>query len=157
MRRRKSNTACPRFIFTLYFGQVIISEGLRGGNLVNNRNIGIVVTVIAVLLFGCPGLVCLCSGAIAALVSLSGAPNSYFGVGSQPTIPLIGGLLFICLSVVLISIPFIVGFILIQRIPQPGDDEVVLIDAEAYEPGSTEVSETSEEPEELEDEIPPAI
>jgi len=96
----------------------------------NNRTTGIVITVIVVLIFGCPGLVCLCSGAFAALVGLSGDPYYYFGVDAQPTLALISGLLFICLSVVLIAIPFIVGFLLIRRKPQPGDDEVVLIDAD---------------------------
>ena len=123
----------------------------------NNRNTGILITVIAVLIFGCPGLVCLCSGAITALVGLSGDPYYYFGVDTQPTIALISGLLFICLSVVLIAIPFILGFILIQRKPQPGDDEVVLIDADSYEPIKTETSETAGDLEESGDEIPPAI
>ena len=123
----------------------------------NNRTTGIVITVIVVLIFGCPGLVCLCSGAFAALVGLSGDPYYYFGVDAQPTLALISGLLFICLSVVLIAIPFIVGFLLIRRKPQPGDDEVVLIDAEAIETNHIEPSETAEDLEESGDEIPPAI
>ena len=124
----------------------------------NNRTTGIVITVIAVLLFGCPGLICLCSGAIAALMGLSGDPNYYFGVDTEPTSTLIGGLFFICLSVILIAIPVIVGFLIVRRETQPDGDEVVLIDAKAYEPNKTKASETAEEePEEPEGEIPPAI
>jgi len=123
----------------------------------NNRTTGIVVTVITVLLFGCPGLICLCWGTVAALVGLSGDPNYYFGVDTEPTSNLIGGLFIICLSVVLIAIPVIVGFLTIRRKNQPNADEVVLIDAEAYEPSKTEISEAAEEPEEPEEGIPPAI
>jgi hypothetical protein len=102
----------------------------------NNRTTGIVVTVIAVLLFGCPGLICLCSGAIAAIMGLSGDPNYYFGVDTEPTSTLIGGLFFICLSVVLIVIPIIVGFLTVRRKTQLDGDEVVMIDSIAYEPSS---------------------
>ena len=122
-----------------------------------NRTTGIVVTVIALLLFGCPGLICLCSGATAALVGLSGDPNYYFGVDTEPNSTLIAGLFIICLSVVLIAIPVVVGFLTIQRKTQPDGDEVVMIDAEAYDPSKTEASETTEEPEEPGEEIPPAI
>lgn len=120
----------------------------------NNRTTGIVITVIAVLLFGCPGLICLCSGAIAALMGLSGDPNYYFGVDTEPTSTLIGGLFFICLSVILIAIPVIVGFLTVKRETQPDGDKVVMIDAKAYEPSDSDASENAEEPGE---EIPPAI
>lgn len=123
----------------------------------NNRTTGIVVTVIAVLLFGCPGLICLCSGAIAAIMGLSGDPNYYFGVDTEPTSTLIGGLFFICLSVVLIAIPIIVGFLTVRRKTQPDGDEVVMIDSIAYEPSNTKASEPAEEPEEPGEDIPPAI
>lgn len=123
----------------------------------NNRTIGIVVTIIAVMLFGCPGLICLCSGATVALFGLSGDPNYYFGIDTEPTSALISGLLIICLSVVLIAIPVIVGFLMVRRGTQTDGDEVVMIDAEVYEPHIPETSETAEEPEEPEEEIPPAI
>ena len=123
----------------------------------NNRTIGIVVTIIAVMLFGCPGLICLCSGATVALFGLSGDPNYYFGIDTEPTSALISGLLIICLSVVLIAIPVIVGFLMVRRGTQTDGDEVVMIDAEVYEPHIPETSETAEEPVEPEEEIPPAI
>jgi len=123
----------------------------------NNRPTGIIIIAIAVLLFGCPGLICLCSGVSAALMGLSGDPYYYFGVDTEPTITLIGGLFFICISVALVAIPVIVGFLTVRRKTQSDGDEVVLIDAEAYEPSETETSEQIEEPEVLDDEIPPAI
>ena len=122
-----------------------------------NRTTGIVITVIAVLLFGCPGLICLCSGAAFALVGLSGDPNYYIGIDTEPTSTLIGGLFFICLSVVLISIPVIVGFLTVRRKTQPDGDEVVMIDSIAYEPSNTKASEPAEETEEPGEDIPPAI
>jgi hypothetical protein len=122
-----------------------------------NRTTGIIVTVMAVLLFGCPGLISLCLGITAAIVGLSGDPDYYFGIDTEPTSTLIGGLIFICLSVVLIAIPVIIGFLSVRRRTQPDKDEVVIIDSEAYEPSGPELPADQEESEELEEDLPPAI
>ena len=123
----------------------------------NNRTTAIIVTVVAALLFGCPGLLCLCSGITAAIIGLSGDPNFYFGVDTEPSRTLNSGLIFICLSVVLIAIPVVVGFLSIRRKTQPDGDEVVVIDAEAHEPSESESPVAQETPKEIEDDIPPAI
>jgi hypothetical protein len=123
----------------------------------NNRTIGIIVTVVAALLFGCPGLISLCLGITAAIVGLSGDPDYYFGIDTEPNSTLLGGLIFICLSVVLIAIPVVIGFLLVRRKTQPESDEVLVIDAEAREPSESESPAAQEKPEELEDDIPPAI
>lgn len=123
----------------------------------NNRTTGIIVTIVAVLLFGCPGLICLCSGSTAAIMGLSGDPDYYFGVDTAPSSILNGGLFFICLSVLLIAIPIIVGFLTIRRKTQTDGDEVVMIDAKAYEPSEPESPDGQEKPDEPEEDIPPAI
>lgn len=126
----------------------------------NNRTTGIIVTVIAVLLFGCPGLICLCSGVTAAIFGLSGDPYYYAGLDANPGSVLISGLSIICLSVILIAIPVLVGFFTLRRKPNSDDDEVITIDAEAYEPSepdTPEVPTDQEEPDEPEEDIPPAI
>lgn len=122
----------------------------------NNRTIGTILTVLAVLIFGCPGLFCLCSGLVGAMVGLSGDPNYYLGIDTEPRISLIVGLSTICLSVILIAIPIIVGIFTIRGKPQSDEDEVITIDAQVYEPSEHELAdqEVSEEPEE---DIPPAI
>jgi hypothetical protein len=123
----------------------------------NNRTTGIIVTVIAVLLFGCPGLICLCSGFSSTIVGLSGDPYYYLGIDTEPSYALIVGLSIICLSVILIAIPIVVGVFTIRgRQPSEADDAIT-IDAQAYDPVESEAQAAQDEPEEPEDEIPPAI
>lgn len=79
----------------------------------NKRQTGIIATVVATLLCGCPGLFSLCFGAIFAVVSrmpdteYSGdlTPESALGIG-------IGGL---CLGIVFVIIPIVVGFVMLRN------------------------------------------
>lgn len=118
----------------------------------NNRTTGIILTILAVLLFGCPGLFCLCSGLVGAMVGLSGDPYYYLGVDTEPDTALVAGLSIICLSVILIAIPIIVGVFTIRG--KPDKEEVLTIDSRIYEPGESKLLAELEEPEE---DIPPAI
>jgi hypothetical protein len=120
----------------------------------NNRTTGIILTVLAGLLFGCPGLACLCSGLITAIAGLSSDPYYYFGIDTEPGAALVVGLSLICLSVILIAIPIIVGVITIRGKAQTAGDEVITIDSQAFEPDESELPTDQEKPEE---DIPPAI
>jgi hypothetical protein len=123
----------------------------------NNRTIGTILTVLAVLIFGCPGFIFLCSGLVSALVGLSGDPEYYLGIDTEPRISLVVGLSMICLSVILIGIPIILGLFTIRGKSQPDEDEVTTIDSQVYEPRKN-VSPTDQiESEETKEDIPPAI
>ena len=79
----------------------------------NNKNTGIIATVAAVLLCGCPGLFLCLFGAITATgngtfndTSLS--PSAGFGL--------------VCLALILILIPVGVGFFTLRKKPEPPQD-----------------------------------
>jgi len=79
------------------------------------RTVGIVSTVIAVLLCGCPGLFSLCWGSIAAIVSF--VPNAEINIGgsSDPTTALVSGLGACCFGILFILIPVAVGFFTLRN------------------------------------------
>jgi uncharacterized membrane protein len=80
-----------------------------------NRQTGIIATIVATLLCGCPGLFMLCFGSIFAFVSR--VPDTQYSGGMTPQSALgigIGGL---CLGIIFIIIPIVVGFMLLRKKP----------------------------------------
>ena len=67
------------------------------------RTVGIVATVIAVLLCGCPGLLALCWGGIAAIVSFVPNANINMGGSSDPKVALMTGLATCCGGIIFIG------------------------------------------------------
>jgi hypothetical protein len=88
-----------------------------------NRNVGIGLTIFTVLCCACPGLIlCLGGGAVA-----MGAPvtTTLGDVTSSQSFPASYGIGLICLSVVLILIPIVVGFVTLRNKPAPAESPVV--------------------------------
>ena len=79
------------------------------------RTVGIVATVIAVLLCGCPGLLALCWGGIAAIVSFVPNANINMGGSSDPKVALMTGLATCCGGIIFIAIPIAVGFFTLRK------------------------------------------
>ncbi len=75
----------------------------------NNKNTGIIATVAAVLLCGCPGLfLCLFGG-------ITATGNGTFNNASlSPSV----GFALVCLSLILILIPVVVGFFTLRKKPE---------------------------------------
>ncbi len=83
----------------------------------DRRTTGIVATIVAVLLCGCPGLVSLCFGAMFALVGgIPGADIDVFG-SSDPGNAVGLGIGGICLGIIFIIIPVVVGFLMLRNKP----------------------------------------
>ncbi len=79
------------------------------------RTVGIILTIVAVLLCGCPGLFSVLWGVIAAGVSF--VPNADINIGgsSDPTTALMTGLGSCCGGLILIAIPVAVGFFTLRK------------------------------------------
>jgi hypothetical protein len=78
----------------------------------NNKNTGIIATVAAVLLCGCPGIFLCLFGAITA------TGNGTFNDSSlSPTV----GYVLVCLSLILVLIPVGVGFFTLRKKPEAAD------------------------------------
>lgn len=79
----------------------------------NNKNTGIIATVVSVFLCGCPGLFLCLFGAISAF----GGGTFNAGDNSQSIPPTVGFVL-ICLSLIFILIPVGVGFFMLRKKPE---------------------------------------
>lgn len=89
-----------------------------------NRNVGIALTIITVLCCACPGLIaCVFGGLIGAGVPFTTTVND---VSSVQTLPASYGFGLICLSIILILIPIIVGFVTLRKKPVAVDSSVVV-------------------------------
>jgi hypothetical protein len=83
---------------------------------------GIVATVAAVILCGCPGLVGLCSGAIFAFAGVvPGSDIDVFG-SSDPSSAITTGIITLCVSVIFIAVPIVVGFLMLRN---QSDDDII--------------------------------
>ena len=95
----------------------------------NNKTPGIIATVAAVVLCGCPGLFAFCWGAIASLVSFMPGADINIGGSSDPTSALLAGLGSLCVGVLFIAVPVAVGYFMLRKKPEdtgvmpPSDDE----------------------------------
>lgn len=85
----------------------------------DQRTTGIIATVVTALLCGCSGLVCLFAGGITSLVSfVPGAEIDIFG-RNDPQAAFGAGIGLLCLGIVFVLIPILVGIFTLRNKPQP--------------------------------------
>ena len=88
----------------------------------DSKTKGIVATVAAVLLCGCPGLFMCIFGAVSATGSMP-YNTDVNGVTTTGTVPPTVGFVLLCLSLIFIAIPIVVGFMTMRKKPEaPGGD-----------------------------------
>lgn len=77
-----------------------------------------IATVATALLCGCPGLFGLCFGGISVIASFApGAEINVFG-SSDPGSAMTMGFATLCLSIIFIAIPIVVGFVTLRKKPE---------------------------------------
>lgn len=81
-----------------------------------NRNTSIIATIAAVVLCGCPGLFLCIFGAVTATGNMPYSTDIN-GVSNSGTLPTTYGFGMLCLSLILILIPVVVGFLTLRRKP----------------------------------------
>ena len=84
----------------------------------DKKNVGIIATVATALLCGCPGLFGVCWGLIAAVVSQIPGADIDIGGSSDPQTALITGIGALCLGVIFVAIPVVVGFVTLRKKPE---------------------------------------
>jgi hypothetical protein len=83
----------------------------------NNKNTGMIATIAAVILCGCPGL-CMCIfGAVTAAGRMP-YTTELNGVSNSGTMPAGAGIAMLCFSIILIIIPIAVGFFMLRKKPE---------------------------------------
>jgi hypothetical protein len=88
----------------------------------NNKNTRMIALVVAVLLCGCPGLLALCWGSLAAVVSFIPGADINIGGSSDPSAALSSGLGSVCLGILFLAVPLAVGFFALRKQPDAVND-----------------------------------
>jgi hypothetical protein len=84
----------------------------------DKKNVGIIATVVTALLCGCPGLFGVCWGLIAAVVSQIPGANIDMVGSSNPKTALASGIGALCLGVIFVAIPVVVGLVTLRKKPE---------------------------------------
>jgi hypothetical protein len=85
----------------------------------DQRSTGIVATVVTALLCGCSGLVCIFAGGITSLTSF--IPDAEIDIlgRTDPQAAFGAGIGMLCLGIVFVLIPVLVGIFTLRKKPQP--------------------------------------
>jgi hypothetical protein len=83
----------------------------------NNKTTGIIATIAAVVLCGCPGLFMCIFGAVSATGKMP-YTTELNGVSNAGTMPAGAGIAMLCFSIILILIPVAVGFFTLRKKPE---------------------------------------
>jgi hypothetical protein len=132
----------------------------KGERSMDKRTTGIIATVATTLLCGCPGLLALCFGSISAVAGMIPGADIDIGGRNDPAAAITMGLVALCLGVIGVAVPVVVGFVTLRNKPAPAAEAVITTPPTAaldqFIP--TETGTTPEQPEaKQDDEIPPAI
>jgi hypothetical protein len=81
----------------------------------DKKNVGMIATISTALLCGCPGLFSLCMGAMFAIVgTIPGSDIDMMG-SSDPSAAIGTGIAMLCVGVIFIAIPIVVGFATLRK------------------------------------------
>ena len=89
------------------------------------RNTAVILTVIAALLCGCPGLFGMCWGALSAIISFIPGAQIDIGGSSNPQTALWTGLGTLCGGIIFIAIPIVIGIVTLRKKKEPAEAEVI--------------------------------
>jgi hypothetical protein len=82
-----------------------------------NKNTGMIATIAAVVLCGCPGLFMCIFGAVTATGNMP-FTTELNGVSNSGTMPAGAGIAMLCFSLILIIIPIAVGYFTMRKKPE---------------------------------------
>jgi len=88
-----------------------------------NKNTGIIATIAAVVLCGCPGLFLCIFGAVTATGNMP-FNTELNGVSNSGTLPSTVGFVMLCLALIFILIPVGVGFFTLRKKPEVTTEEI---------------------------------
>jgi len=83
----------------------------------DKKNTGLIATIASALLCGCPGLLLCIFGALAATGTLP-YNTELNGITQTGTVPPAVGAVLLCLALLFILIPVVVGFVTLRKKPQ---------------------------------------
>jgi hypothetical protein len=87
-----------------------------------NKNTGLIATIAAALLCGCPGLFAMFWGALAAVVSFVPGADIDIGGSSDPTAALFTGLGALCAGILFLAVPIALGYFTFRKKPETSQE-----------------------------------
>jgi len=109
----------------------------------DKKTTGLVATIATALLCGCPGLFGLCMGAMFAIVGAIPGSDIDIGGSSDPTAAIGTGVALLCLGVVFVAIPVVVGIVTLRN---PKEATPAVVDVEPVAQPAVEPAEPTQEP-----------
>jgi len=98
----------------------------------DKKNTGLIATIATAVLCGCPGLFGLCLGGTSVFASfVPGADIDVFG-SNDPAAATTMGFVFLCLSLIFIAIPIVVGVVTLRK--KPGEAAPAAVPASEPKP-----------------------
>ena len=104
----------------------------------DKKQVGLIATIATALLCGCPGLFGLCMGSMFAIVGTIPGSDIDIGGSSDPAAAIGTGLAMLCVSLIFIAIPVIVGFVTLRKKPEDTAAPVVVDATPSPEPKPAE-------------------
>jgi hypothetical protein len=93
--------------------------------MMNNKNKGLIATIAAVVLCGCPGLFMCFMGAMYTFISFVPGADINIGGSSDPASATTLGISMLCVSIIFIAIPIAVWFFMMRRKPEASGAETM--------------------------------
>ena len=84
----------------------------------DKKTTGLIATIATALLCGCPGLLGLCMGGMFAVVGMIPGSNIDMGGSSDPAAAIGTGIAMLCVGVIFIAIPIVVGVVTLRKKPE---------------------------------------
>ncbi len=121
----------------------------------DKKTTGLIATIATALLCGCPGLLGLCMGGMFAVVGMIPGSNIDMGGSSDPAAAIGTGIAMLCVGVIFIAIPIVVGVVTLRKKPEGAVVVSPVSEAPVPTPAPVPPSETPAPP--VDDEpLPPA-
>ena len=109
----------------------------------DKKTTGLIATIATALLCGCPGLFGLCMGSTSLIASfIPGADIDVFG-SNDPGSAATMGVVFLCLSVIFIAIPVVVGVVTLRK---PKDETPAVVEVKPVVEPTVEASSEAKPP-----------
>ena len=89
------------------------------------RNTAVILTVVAAVLCGCPGLLAMCWGGLSAIISFIPGADINIGGSTDPNTAFMTGLGSLCGGIIFIAIPIVIGVVTLRKKKQPAEPEII--------------------------------
>ena len=109
----------------------------------DKKTTGLIATIATALLCGCPGLFGLCMGVLFTFVGAIPGSDIDIGGSGDPAAAIGTGVAMLCLGVVFVAIPIVVGVVTLRN---PKETTPAVVDVEPVAEPTVKTTEPSEEP-----------